>query len=223
MFRGCALGIGQAGHRDVCAIIMPVGVYTRDSVSLCVDPVGVGVFLMSPAAGAGSDFVSLEFIASARRHLSLLLSFSHAFVCSLRKHSLGAFCVSNLKPDTKGWAAVGAVEGWDGRLNLCDVGSDCAGEKGVVTEAGDFVPTVRELLSENINAPSHPEWKPDLCYTHPPRAQRRSKEKADGAESRQNTLYQWLFPLPLHIVTTVLGKEDREPQCGRQKPKGRVC
>lgn len=66
MFRDCALGIDQAGHGDVCAIIMPVGVYTRDSVSLGVDPVGVCVFLMSPAAGAGSDFVSPEFTASAR-------------------------------------------------------------------------------------------------------------------------------------------------------------
>lgn len=62
--RDCALGIDQAGHRDVCAIIMSAG-GTPVTMSLCVDPVGMRMFLMSPAADVGSDFVSPEFTARA--------------------------------------------------------------------------------------------------------------------------------------------------------------
>lgn len=42
-FGDCALGIDQAGHRDVCAIITAVGVVTSGSVSFCVNHVGTCV------------------------------------------------------------------------------------------------------------------------------------------------------------------------------------
>lgn len=82
--------------------------------------------------------------------------------------------------------AAGALKDWDGRFNFSKVEPGCAGEKGVVTRAGDFVPIFQELLSKNTDISLLPERKPGMSHnlihaelSHKSRRSQRNREESE--------------------------------------------